>query len=176
MDETTKFISLVSWVAAYCVSKTTFFCNVGSFLCKLFLPTWLWYWVKNYFLPGMRQVSTWYWDRYKTGTRLVLPQVPTRRVLVQSWYRLSSYQPGRVLDAAGVYSLYQEPGYVPYQTNKNWFLHLYKVGGSKAHKTHSFMLRERERERKKERERGMDGQRINRRGKGQNKACTHRGK
>jgi hypothetical protein len=51
-----------------------------------------------------------------------------------------------------------------------------KWRGSKAHKTHSFMLRERERERKKERERGMDGQRINRRGKGQNKACTHRGK
>jgi hypothetical protein len=41
----------------------------------------------------------------------------------------------------------KEPGYVPYQTNKNWFLHLYKVGGSKAHKTHSFIEREREGER-----------------------------
>jgi hypothetical protein len=31
------------------------------------------------------------------GTRLVLPQVPTRLVLVSGWYLLMLYQSGRVL-------------------------------------------------------------------------------
>lgn len=29
------------------------------------------------FLAGMRQLYPWYWNWYKTGTRLVLPQVPS---------------------------------------------------------------------------------------------------
>jgi hypothetical protein len=43
------------------------------------------------------------WGRYilgiEIGTRLVLPQVPTRLILVQGWYCLRSYQTSRVCDA-----------------------------------------------------------------------------
>ncbi len=75
---------------------------------------------------------------------MVLPHVPTRRVLVQRWYRLRSYQPGRVLDA-GVYSLYQEGAWlctIPDQ--QKLVFTLVQSGGIKSTQN-PFIHRERER-------------------------------
>jgi hypothetical protein len=66
----------------------------------------------------MWQVYTWYWDWYSPsiklvitssayqasiGTRLVLPQVPTKQVLVQGWYYLKCL-PSKYWYKAGIAS------------------------------------------------------------------------
>ncbi len=74
--------------------------SIGYFSKKI-IPAWSWYWVffpkkiisawsfycvQVLFLPGTRQVETWYGNWYKIDTRLVLAHVPTTRpVLVQDW-------------------------------------------------------------------------------------------
>jgi hypothetical protein len=38
-------------------------------------PVWSWYGVHNWFLASMQQVYTWYWDLYKSDTRLSFSQL-----------------------------------------------------------------------------------------------------
>jgi hypothetical protein len=53
--------------------------------------------VQHYFSTNIWQLHNWSWDCCKTGSRLVLPGVPTRLVVVWGRYCLSSCQTGRVL-------------------------------------------------------------------------------
>jgi hypothetical protein len=64
---------------------------------KPVLTNWLWYGFTSY---------TWYWDQYSPGMKSVLPQVPTRQVLLQAWYCLGSYPTGWFFDNGTNCSLY----------------------------------------------------------------------
>jgi len=88
--------SLVIVACIYCYQS--FFCHtrlvleLGTLLKPFWTPVWSWYWVQDWFLAGMRQVhNTWYWY-YKSGTKLVLPHIATRLMLVEDWHCLGSYE------------------------------------------------------------------------------------
>jgi hypothetical protein len=86
---------------------------------KPVVTKWLWYGFTSY---------TWYWDQYRPGMKLILPQVPTKQVPLQGWYCLRSYPTGWFFDnrtscslyAPGVYMTGLQPGTCPTLV---WTLH-----------------------------------------------------